>query len=189
MSLSTSLSRLLSPLALLLALAAAPPALAAMQAAGPAKIVFHAMGSPGFLDIDGTTDDISVTDDGTQLRFSVRLDTVTTGIDLRDDHMKSKFLHTDRYPTAGLVVARDAVRWPTELGKAESGTIEAPFTAHGATRSVKVDYTIRRSKTGWNIRAKFPFDTSGHDIEVPSYLGVTVEPAMNAEVVIDVADR
>lgn len=175
--------------ALAFALSWSLPAFAAMHATGPAKIVFHGIGSPGFLDIDGTTSDIAVTEDGGTLRFTVRLDTVTTGIELRDEHMKSKFLQTAQFPTADLTVARAAVTWPTELGKAESGTVEAPFTAHGATRSVKVDYTIRKSKTGWNIRAKFPFDISGHGIEVPSYLGVTVSPAMTADVVLDVADR
>ncbi len=70
-----------------------------------------------------------------------------------------------------------------------AGTIDAPFTAHGATETVRVEYTVRKSKAGWNIRAKFPFDISRHGIEVPSYLGVTVDATMRAEVVIDVVDR
>lgn len=181
--------RLFAASVALAVLLVAPPAFAAFEAAGPAKIVFNATGSPSFLDIEGATSDVAVTDDGTSLRFTVWLDTVTTGIELRDEHMKSKFHQTDRFPTADLVVSRDGVKWPTELGKAETGTLQAPFTAHGTSETVKVDYTVRKSKAGWNIRATFPFDISRHGIEVPSYLGVTVEPAMNADVLIDIVDR
>lgn len=172
-----------------LLLIASAPALAAMTTSGPGKVVFYATGSPGFLDIEGATSDIAASDDGTNLRFTVRLDTITTGIELRDTHMREKFMQTVQFPTADLVVPRAAIAWPSDTGSAVTGTIDAPFTAHGVTQSVHVEYTVRKSKTGWRVSAKFPFDISRHGIEVPSYLGVTVAPTMRAEVLFDLVDR
>lgn len=163
-------------------------ALAGMKVDGKPKVSFFAVGSPGFLDIEGTTSDLVATDDGTTLKFACKLDTVSTGIDLRDEHMKSKFMHTQNFPETTLSFAKSAVAWPTELGKGATGTLTAAFTAHGVSKDVPVEYNVRKSKTGFKVTAKFPFDIVQHGIEVPSYLGITVDTAMRAEVAFDLVD-
>ena len=149
---------------------------------------FHANGEPGALDIDAKTTDCAAADDGTNLTFTVKMDTVQTGIELRDEHMKTKFLHTETYPDAVLVVAKAAVPWPTEVGKKATGTVDAQFTAHGVTQPTKVTYEVTKTKQGWRVIGNFAFDISKHGIDVPSYLGVTVEPALTARATIYLAD-
>lgn len=172
----------------LLALFFATPALAALSVDGKPKVAFFAVGSPGFLDIEGTSSDLACTDDGTTLTCSHALDTLDTGIELRDDHMKTKFLQTAQYPKASIALAKASIPWPTEVGKEAKGTVAASFTAHGVTQPAVVNYAVKKSKTGFRVTAKFDFDISKHGIEVPSYLGVTVDSAMRAEVSLDLVD-
>ncbi len=172
---------------LLLALLVAP-AHAGMKVDGKPSVSFFAVGSPGFLDIEGESKELSCADDGTTLTFTHQVSTLSTGIGLRDEHMKSKFLHADQYPTVSLSLAKAAVTWPAEVGAAATGTVAASFSAHGTTQPTEVAYTVRKSKTGWKVSAKFPFDISKHGIDVPSYLGVTVDTAMRAEVSFDLVD-
>ena len=169
-------------------LAFSQPAFAGMHIDGKPKVSFFAVGSPGFLDIEGVTSDLVATDDGTTLVFAVKLDTISTGIDLRDEHMKSKFMLTQTYPNATLSLPKASIAWPTETGKSISATITAPFSAHGQTHDVPVEYTVKKSKTGQHITAKFPFDIVNFGIDVPSYLGITVDTAMHAEVAFDLVD-
>ena len=173
---------------LLLSLFAAPMAQAGMRIDGKPKVAFFAVGNTGFLDIEGTTSDLVATDDGTTLSFACKLDTVSTGIGLRDEHMKSKFMHTQEYPTTSLSFPKSAVPWPVAVGESADGTAAAAFTAHGVTKDVAVAYVVRKTKTGFRITAKFPFDIAQHGIAVPSYLGVTVETVMRAEVAFDLVD-
>jgi hypothetical protein len=53
---------------------------------------------------------------------------------------------------------------------------------------VSVEYTTSKTKTGWKVTGKFAFDVAAHGIAIPSYLGVTVDPKMKAEVTTDLVD-
>ncbi|HHO53168.1 MAG TPA: YceI family protein [Deltaproteobacteria bacterium] len=167
-------------------LAAATPALAGFTIEGKPKVTFNAEGSPGVLTFEGVTRELSLQDDGTNLVFSVPMDTVETGISLRDEHMRKTYVQTDQFPDAILSVARDQISWPTD-GSSE-GTVQGRFTVHGVERGVTVTYSIKLTKSGYRVKASFPFDTSSHGVEIPSYLGVTIKPAMEAEVTVDLVD-
>lgn len=160
--------------------------LAALAVDGDPRISFRATASPGALSIDGKGRSMTLVDDGTTLRFVVPLDTLETGISLRDTHMKENYLQTDRFPEAVLEVARASVTEPAETGQATSGTVDGTFTVHGVARTVPVTYEARRSKSGFKITGSFPFNVRDHGIEIPSYLGVTIDPAMKASVRFDV---
>ena len=60
----------LQSLLLLPALLFASAALAGMRVDGKPKVSFFAVGSPGFLDIEGTSSDLVAGDDGTTLTFA-----------------------------------------------------------------------------------------------------------------------
>ena len=60
---------------------------AGLSRAGAAKVSFTGKGTVGFSMV-GTTDQLELKDDGKVLTFQVPLDTLKTGIDLRDRHMK-----------------------------------------------------------------------------------------------------
>ncbi len=166
-------------------------ALAGMRVeSGVAKpdIRFKANGEPGALDIDARTNECSVVDDGTTLTFTVPLSNIKTGIDLRDEHMRDKFLQVGTYPNATLAFAKANIAWPTELGKRVDGTLDADFTAHGATKKVKVKYDVSKTKQGWKATASFTYNTTEHGIAVPNYLGVSVDALQHASAVIYLVD-
>lgn len=153
------------------------------------KVSFFATGSPGFLSIEGKTTDITLVDDGEQLAFTVPIASVDTGIALRDQHMRDKYVQADQFPDLVLVLPRSAVAFPAEKGRMSEGTVEATFTTHGVALPVTVTYTAKRKTESWTVSASFPFDVSKHGIEIPSYMGVTIDPAMQAEVVLDVVEQ
>lgn len=149
---------------------------------------FSANGEPGALDIDAKTTDGTITDDGTHVVFIVPVANLQTGIELRDEHMKSKFLFPDKHPNVSLSVPKASLTFPTELGKKTSGTADAQFTAMDVAKPTKVKWEIAKTKTGYKLTGSFAFDISAHGVEVPSYLGVTVDSKMTAKAVFYAAD-
>lgn len=182
------IARLAASAALVASLALPGTADAAMKVNGKPKISFSAEGNPGALDIEGLSNQIAAKDDGTTLTFEVPLDSVTTGIDLRDEHMKKTYAETPKFPLVSLSVPKAAITWPQALGEEKKGTITADFNTHGVSKPVNVTYMLKKSKTGWRVQAKFEFDVAQHGIAIPSYLGVSVDPKMKADVTFDLID-
>jgi polyisoprenoid-binding protein YceI len=162
-------------------------AAAALTKAGTADITFRAVGPAG-LKIDGKTSDFEARDDGTNVVFAVPLANMTTGIALRDKHMREKYLEVQKYPKAELTVARSAIKFPADGGEVRG---EAPGTMsiHGVTRPTTVAYTARRRGDTYDVSGTTRINIKDYKIDVPSYLGVTVKPDVDVAVRFQVADR
>lgn len=150
---------------------------------------FNANGSPGALDIEATTNDGTLTDDGVNLLFTVPLANVKTGIDLRDEHMKTKFMHVDQHPNVTLSIAHASLMLPTELGKKTSGKNTAQFTALGVAKPTDLTWEVQKTVAGYKLTGSFAFDISEHGVEVPSFMGVTVDSKMTARAVFYVVAK
>lgn len=182
-------SPLLSALLVAGGLSLSLPAFAGgMTLSGSPKVSFFAVGSPGFLDIEGVSKKLTVTDDGTTLVFTVPVESLDTGIELRDDHMKEKYMEAGTYPDLVIKLPKASVTWPGEVGAAATGKVAGSFVAHGVEKPVEIEYSVKKSKTGYRVTGKFAFDASQHGIGIPAYLGVTVDPKMRAEATLDLAD-
>jgi len=184
----TSIRRIAPVAALLAGLLVSVDAFAGMNVTGKPKVSFSAAGNPGALDIEGEADTVTAADDGTTLTITVPMASVHTGIDLRDEHMNDKFVQIAQFPNVTLAIPKASIQWPTDTGKGVDGTVTGSFTAHGVSKDVPVTYNVRKSKLGYRVNAKFDFDVTQHGIEIPSYLGITVDPKMHAQAVIDIAD-
>src|SRR5438132_5755067 len=88
-------------------------AFAAVSKSGDANVTFSGKGPAGFK-IEGKTAELTVKDDGKAVTFVVPLATLKTGIDLRDRHMREKYLETDKYPNAVLEVPWSAIKLPED---------------------------------------------------------------------------
>lgn len=186
----TTLSKLhkLALAASALALFGAPMAAnAAIKIAGTPKVSFFAVGTVGALDIEGKTTSMTVTDDGTNLVFSVPMATVKTDIDTRDEHMLEA-IGAAQYPNAILTFKKADVKWPTESGKKESGSVAATFNVHGKDQPVTVTYTNSKTSTGWTVSAKFQYNTATAGIGAVSYMGIGVDENQSASVKVDLID-
>lgn len=142
------------------------------------KVEWTAIGSPGFLRINGTggaaEGSLETKDGKVSGTLTCALDTYKTGVELRDKHLQEKYLETAKYPTAKLVLKDQ----PYTDGKESTAT--ADLTVKDVTKPVKITFTV----SGKKVNAKFKLAIKDYpSIGVPSYLGVTV--ADEVEVSVD----
>ena len=168
-------------LALVLLTLGSAAAAQGLTRAGPAKVSFTGKGPAGFKMV-GTTEQLHLADDGKSLTFTVPLDTLKTGIDLRDRHMREKYLETGRYPSAVLVVPRSAISLPA-AGQTKEGSARGTLTLHGKSKEVPFTYKVQRTGDTYQVTGAVPLDFRDYGISVPSYMGVTVKP----DIAVDVA--
>ena len=173
-------------LVVLAVLAVPLAASAAFRASGSPNVSFSATGPVG-MRIDGSTHDLSVIDDGTHVTVRVGLRTLSTGIDLRDRHMRDRYLEVGRFPNAELVVERSALRVPTTAPV--SGNARGTFRLHGRTRPVQFRYEARRQGTSIRVTGRASIDMTQYGIEAPSYMGVTVRSNVDINVRFAVSDQ
>lgn len=172
---------------LVLAGAAAVPAIASAKLvqSGSAETQFNASGPAG-MSIVGKTSDFQLDDStGKTIVFTVPLANLKTGIELRDHHTLAA-LESDKYPDAKLEVERALIKFP-EGGKS-SGDVDGTLTLHGKSHAVKVHYEAKSTKSGVSAEGAFKFNTNDYDIKIPTYLGVTVHPDMDATVKFEATD-
>jgi hypothetical protein len=154
---------------LLASLMLVAPALAGWVNHGERQVSFKAVG-PGGLGIEGKGNDISVKEQGDVIVATVGLNSLATGIDLRDKHMKEKYLETSKYPHAVFTVERSKLKIPGETD------VDGKLQLHGVTKTVKVHYSASGSDAQATFTGTSHLNMKDFNIEVPSYLGVTVKP-------------
>ena len=147
---------------------------AAFSSPRDARVTFSAAGPAG-LKIEGTTSELRVIEEAGNVMVDVPLANLATGIALRDQHMKEKYLEVSKYPDAILTVARSALKVPASGGQLTadaSGTLKL----HGQVRPVTVRYDATADADGLAVHGKLHLRMDEFGITVPSYLGVTVKP-------------
>ena len=147
---------------------------------GTPQVAFHASGPAG-MKIVGQTTDLDVDDQGAKIVIKVPLRNLTTGIALRDDHMRNKYLQIGSYPNAELSVDRASIHFPTGDGTA-SGDANGTMAIHGKTKNVSFHYNVARTGGSLHVGGTTKLDIRDYGIDIPSYLGVTVKPDIDVEV-------
>jgi polyisoprenoid-binding protein YceI len=174
-------------MALLGALALSVGADAKMSRAGGAAVSFVAVGPAG-MKIEGKSGELAVSEEGDDLIVSVPLSPLTTGIELRDKHMREKYLEVGKYPTAELRVPKASIHLP-EDGQTSSGDATGTMKLHGRTKSVPFHYEAKRNGPAYVAKGSVRVNMKAFGIEVPSYMGVTVKPDVNVSVAFGAVDR
>lgn len=151
-----------------------------------ANVEFLAIGKPSMLKIRGVAKpkDDKPTLDG-QLKLAggkvaaeakLPLDTLETGIALRDRHMKEKYLETAKFPQAEFTMTE--LTLPEALKAGEGTAKEVPFKGklkiHGVEKEVAgtVDITLEKAKGAFDFQ--FKTKITDYAISLPSFMGVTV---------------
>lgn len=147
---------------------------------GTPQVSFHASGPAG-MKIVGQTSDLDVDDQGAKIVVRVPLKNLSTGISMRDDHMKNKYLQVGTYPNAELTVDRSTLHLPGGDGTT-SGDANGTMAIHGKTKSVTFHYTVAKGGGTLHVGGTTKVDIRDYGIDVPSYLGVTVKPDVDVEV-------
>ena len=145
------------------------------------ELKVHASGD---LAIVGTTSELRTSDAEGHFRVIVPLAKLTTGISLRDAHMRDKYLEVQKYPEATLDVARADLRVP-QPGGGTSATLKGTLTLHGVSKPVDVKYAVRADGAVYHVDGELHIDMREFGIIVPAYFGVTVKPATDIAVKFD----
>jgi polyisoprenoid-binding protein YceI len=108
--------------------------------------------------------------------LSLDLRTVDTGIDLRNDHLREKYLEVDKGAGYDQAVLSDVVLQGLNVdAPAGKGSFTGSLTLHGVKKTVTGPVEIRQAGTGWRVRASFPVNLPDYNIDKPRYLGVGVK--------------
>jgi polyisoprenoid-binding protein YceI len=159
---------------------------AALSSVKDPRVVFDAAGPAG-MKIEGVTSELSVADDGENVVITVPLANLSTGIGLRDHHMKEKYLEVPKYPAAKLTIARNALKFPHD-GERAVAEVPATIQLHGQTRPVSVHYEAKAGGATFDAKGSFRVNMNDFGITVPVYLGVTVKPDVDVSASFQVAE-
>jgi polyisoprenoid-binding protein YceI len=159
---------------------------ARLATSGDRSVNFVATGPAG-MRFGGQSKDLAVQEDDTAIVVAVKLDSLETGISLRDKHMRDKYLEVQKYPQAKLRVERSALQFPAPDGDA-SADAKGQLDLHGQSHPVTFHYTAKRG-ADYAVSGKMRVNMKDFGIEVPSYLGVTVKPDVDIDVTFHVLDR
>lgn len=94
-----------------------------------------------------------------------------TGIELRDKHMREKYLEADQFPEMTLV-----------RGKATQGAFTGELTVHGVTQSVQGKYEVKDN----HLIVRFPVKASSFKIAPAKYMGVGVQDDIQVEAMLPI---
>lgn len=158
----------------------ASPARTIDVATQDSKVEFLAVGRPSLMKIRGTggklKGKIELSSGSISGELIVPLDPVKTGIELRDEHMKKKYLETEKFPEATLTISNL---------KLEQDPLEKTFTAkdvpfkgklkvHGVEQDVTGSLDITSEPNRIDVSARVKTNITAHKIDLPSYLGIKV---------------
>jgi len=108
----------------------------------------------------------------------VKLDTLSTGISLRDRHLRETYLEVTKGPDYAVAVL-DNIRIDKAEGK---GTFRGTLTLHGQKREVAGTTSVQKKDGQVRVTAEFPVKISEFQIAKPTYLGVGVKDEVQVKV-------
>ena len=159
---------------------------AALGSPSGAAVLFSLQGTAG-LHIEGKIQELAISERDGELVFRVPLGGMETGIGLRNRHTRG-YLDTAQFPDAELHVARKAVLFPAP-GKASESDAPGTLTLHGVSRPCSIHYRVEQAGPGeLRVHGTTHIDMRDFGIDVPSYLGVHVDPAVAIQVDFSLRD-
>ena len=115
--------------------------------------------------------------------FAVDLRTLDTGIGLRNDHLREKYLEIDKGAGYDKAVLSDidlkGLNPDAPEGKA---SFTGSLTVHGVKKTVTGPVEVKKTGSGLRVKASFPVNLSDYNIPEPRYLGVGVKNTVQVEV-------
>jgi polyisoprenoid-binding protein YceI len=168
-------------------MAAAPPADSRVLDLdhGDGAVTFDAIGKPSMLKIhakgDAPKGNIKVQGGKASGVVTFKLESLDTGIGMRNRHMKEKYLETAKYPEAKLTLSDLPV--PAGYASPDFSASDVPFkgtlSLHGTEKPVEGKMKLSRSGEDLAIEARFPLKIDDFAIKSPSFAGVTMASDVN----------
>jgi polyisoprenoid-binding protein YceI len=149
---------------------------------------FVATGRPALLKIIGTgtgpTGQLTLEKDKINGTLYVDLNSLNTKIDLRDEHMKNKYLEVSKYPRAEIQI----IDFPLILSEIKNSSKKIKFsgnmTLHGIKKPVDGEIEISEKLNQINALAQFKIKLTDYLSALPNYAGIKV--ADETEITVDI---
>jgi polyisoprenoid-binding protein YceI len=151
------------------------------------KVDFHAIGKPKMLKIHGKGGSpkgaFAVNDGKVTGKAVFDLNSLDTGIDMRNSHMKEKYLETNKHPNATFEITEIKLPNPMPAGDFEK---DVPFKGKLTVKGVPqvISGTAKLSKAGGTMKGQVEFSTTvkGFQIDIPSFAGITMADEVQVQV-------
>ena len=115
--------------------------------------------------------------------LAVDLRTLDTGISLRNDHLREKYLEVDKgsgYDKA--VLSEITLKGLSPDAPEGKGSFSGSLALHGVTKTVSGPVEVRKAGAGVRVKASFPVNLPDYNIAEPRYLGVGVKNTVQVDV-------
>lgn len=116
-----------------------------------------------------------------QLYFEVDLNTLDTGIGLRNRHMRENYLETDKYQFTYFEGKIDSIKLLSE-NKYEV-LVSGKMSIHGVTKDISLNGTIIKDEKNIQIESNFSVALSDYKIEIPKLMFMKIDE--NMKLVLD----
>ncbi len=152
------------------------------------KVEFLAVGKPSLLKINGTGGKLKGQVQFKNLTVSadctVALEGITTGIGLRDEHMKNKYLEISKFPEATLKISELKIEkdFLKENGIQKNIPFKGKLKIHGIESDIEGTADVDSEEKNISIQAQTKTNITAHKIDIPSYLGIKVADEVEIKV-------
>lgn len=144
------------------------------------KVEFLAIGKPSLIKIHGSGSrikgKIESNANAISAQFIVPLKPLTTGVEMRDEHMKTKYLEVEKYPDAVLKISE--LKLASDPFQKSVDLKDVPFNGklqiHGEEKDVSGTFDVVSDEKSVSIKAKTKTTIPAHKIAIPSYMGIKV---------------
>lgn len=112
---------------------------------------------------------------GSEIYFEVPLDSIDTGVGLRNKHMREKYLETEKYPKAifeGRISSWTADRTDSNKFRVSS---EGTLSIHGVEKTIFVSGTFTKEENHYRVQYFFPLNIKDFNIKKPRFLLVSMD--------------
>lgn len=159
------------------------------------SVEFLAIGYPSALKIRGKNakvqGQISHNNNAINAQFKVDLNDFDTGIEMRNEHMKEKYLETakpeNRYTTLEIInfIIPDSF---FKGGEEYSSDFKGKLILHNITKEIQGRIKLPPYKKGSEVASfsTFTIKLTDYNISVPSFAGITVAENVNIEVLLPI---
>lgn len=157
------------------------------------QIEFLAIGKPSLLKIKGKgarpEGKISIdASGGVTGEIKIDLNDFDTGIALRNQHMRDKYLQTsnveNRYSVFKVTKIENSKEILFSAGRFENISVEGVLKFHGVERVIISKATVDVKDKKVNVETKLKIKLSDFNIEIPTYLGVTVAEDVEIDITL-----
>lgn len=155
------------------------------------KIEFHAVGRPSMIKIngEGKGPEGTLKLDGNKVSGDLTFDmtSLSSGIGMRDSHMKEKYLEVQKYPQSKLHLTEVTLpaNWSSKSPAVKDAKFKGDLTMHGQTKPIEGTFTIEGDASKMKSHANFEVNIANYGIEIPKYLGITVKNEVPVEITMN----